>query len=600
MISTLATVHEQFASFFPDKALQPWAWYLSKRLAEGHICVPVDDGSIYHSGHPFDIKPDVNSLRACTRYVSTDPEIVRPFILYKDKLYLHRYFTYETQIVEQLRKRMENSRSKREAYMDELIRIKPLVESLVATLPDKDLQPDQKPDWQLISVINTLLNDFSIITGGPGTGKTTTLAKLLRLLYTATPGCRVALAAPTGKASMRMLESLRERTKDYPDDITKEISNLKPYTLHRLLGYKRNSIYFKHNGEQPLPFDWVIVDEASMIDVPMFAKLLAACKPETRLLLLGDKDQLASVEAGSLLGDLCISAGALNHYTKADITWMNDFIPVEERKIPDLFSTTAVPALANCITELRYSHRFNQQGEIGQLSLAVIRGDSAAANDVLAAGPADKVCLTDHTDEKSFAAFVEEYAAFMQETDIAAALAQFNKLRVLVTVREGSSGLYAMNRKIEQLLHAAFPQLVRPDNGFYHNRPVIVTRNNYELNLFNGDIGIVRKDPATNKVYVWFDAAEKGGSPRPFNPVHLTDCETVFAMTIHKSQGSEFDRVLVVLPDNVDNPLLTRELLYTGITRAKNAVMVRGTEAGLAAGISRQVERISGIKTRLH
>ena len=598
-MNTINDVHQQFALFFQDEQLQPWAWYLSMRLSEGHICVPVNDGSIFKSGQPFDIQPDAEKLRDCKRYVSTEPETVRPFILYRDKLYLQRYFNYETQVVEQLKERMDNSREKQQVYRNQLTQYKSLIESLVAETPATGLLPDQKPDWQLIAVIRAMLSDFSIITGGPGTGKTTTLAKLLFLLFTTQPGSRVALAAPTGKASMRMLESLRERTKDFPAEIVAEIQQLKPFTLHRLLGYKRNSIYFKHNKEQALPYDWVIVDEASMIDVPMFAKLLSACKPETRLLLLGDKDQLASVEAGSLLGDLCISAGQLNRFPNEEINWLNTFIPIEERQIPKEFSSSVQSSLAGCITELRYSHRFDKQGEIGQLSQSIIQGQSDLALELLKAGPADKISMTDNTDESSFAAFIEGYTAFMQEKDIAAALNKFNLLRVLVTVREGENGLYNINRKIERILHAAHPHMIRPDGGFYNNRPIIMTRNNYDLDLFNGDVGIVRIDPITNQLFVWFEAIEKDNPPRPFNPVYLSDCETVFAMTIHKSQGSEFEKVMVVLPDQVDSPLLTRELLYTGVTRAKNVAVIRGTAECLMAGISRQVERISGLKTRL-
>lgn len=599
MTRTITDVHQQFASFFQDRDLQPWAWYLSKRLAEGHICVPVNDNSILESGQPFKIQPDAAGLLNCTRYVSTDPEKVLPFIIHNDRLYLHRYFNYETQIVELLSQRFKNSLLKQQAYRDTLNTQKELIQRLVTGLPSRALSPDQKPDWQLLAIIKTMLNDFSIITGGPGTGKTTTLAKLLRVIFTLQPHCRVALAAPTGKASMRMLESLKEKTSDFPAEIVAQIQPLKPFTLHRLLGYKRNSIYFKHNKELPLPYDWVIVDEASMIDVPMFAKLLTACNPETKLLLLGDKDQLASVEAGSLLGDLCIAAGQLNRFSTDEVEWYNTFIPETERQIPADFITDSQSSLVRCITELRYSHRFNQQGEIGQLSLSVINGKAEHADTLLSVGPPAKICRVENNDEAFFSDFVNGYAEYIKEEDIASALNKFNLLRVLVSVREGENGLYAINKKIERILHRKYPKLINPDNGFYINRPVIVTQNNYELGLFNGDIGIVRMNPITNRPTVWFEDTQAESPLRSINPAYLSNCETVFAMTIHKSQGSEFNKVMVVLPDRPDNPLLSRELLYTGITRAKEAVCIRGSAEGLNIGISRQVERISGLQTRL-
>ena len=598
MKRTLSDVHEQFASFFPDLQLQPWAWYLSKLLGEGHICVPADDESISLSGQPFNSHPTAKYLQTCNRFVSSDLEKARPFILYNDKLYLHRYFRYETQIVDQLKMRIANNARSQQGYRNQLNLLKDLIESLAADTSFDGLTEDEKIDWQLIAIIRTMLSYFSIITGGPGTGKTTTLAKLLRILFTAQPGCRVALAAPTGKASMRMLESLRDRSRNFPQEIVEQIQQLKPFTLHRLLGYKKNSIYFKHNQEQPLPYDWVIVDEASMIDVPMFAKLLMACRPETRILLLGDKDQLASVEAGSLLGDLCISAGKLNRFSSDEINWLNTFILSQERQISENYISTDQVILNGCITELKYSHRFQQQGKIGLLSQSLISGQTDKAMELLNSG-AGEISLIDYTDEDSFVSFIKGYTAFMEEPDIATALKNLNLLRVLVTVREGPNGLYTLNRKIEQILYSVCPDLIRPDAGFYINRPVIVTQNNYELGLFNGDVGIVRIDPETNKPRVWFESAESDKPPRPINPAHLSDCETVFAMTIHKSQGSEFEKIMVVLPDQIDNQLLTRELLYTGVTRARNFVVIRGTQECLKAGISRQVERISGIKMRL-
>ncbi|MBU6159221.1 MAG: exodeoxyribonuclease V subunit alpha [Bacteroidetes bacterium] len=583
-----------FAAFFPDNNIRPFAYLLSQRLREGHVCIPVNEEP---QSTPFG-NASLATLQMASPKMWTESGTETPFVYEKGYLYLQRYYQYETRIIEKLRDRVNAGKEKRKAYGEKILNQKSLVLQKAATNPLDGLSADEKTDWQLVAALRALLNEFSIITGGPGTGKTTTLAKFLHLLFSIEPGSRVALAAPTGKASMRMLESLREQAKQLPSEIQTSIHALNPYTLHRLLGYRPNSIYFKHNAENPLPFDWIVVDEASMIDMPLFSKLLDACDAGTRLLLLGDKDQLASVEAGSLLGDLCLSAGTLNRFLKEENEWLNDFIPDAKRRIPESYASMENTFFSNCITELRYSYRFKQQGAIGQLSLSIIKGLPEQTLELLDDQAQPQVALIGRDADAAFTEFVSGYLTYMEEPDPAKALANLQQLRVLVTVREGESGLYQINRKIEKILQALRPDLLQPNQVFYHNRPVIVTGNNYELGLFNGDIGLVRRDPDTRQLKVYFEPEAAGKPLRRFIPASLNDCETVFAMTIHKSQGSEFKKVMVVLPDQSDNPLLTRELIYTGVTRSKEEVLIRGTRDGLEAGIRRQVVRISGIHKR--
>jgi exodeoxyribonuclease V alpha subunit len=316
--------------------------------------------------------------------------------------------------------------------------------------------------------------------------------------------------------------------------------------------------------------------------------------------LLGDKDQLASVEAGSLLGDLCQSAGNLNRYPTSDIEWLNNFIPDQNRQIPAHYVNDQSLSLSVCITELRLSRRFQQRGDIGKLSMALIHGKAQESIELLQSGNSKLAQMIGSVEDERFADFMTGYYEFMEEKNTEEALNKLNLLRVLVTVREGSSGLYAVNKRIEQLLHVRRPDLIRPEGVFYHNRPVIITQNNYELGLFNGDTGIVRRDSDTQQLRVYFEPTEAGKPLRSFNPSYLNQCETVFAMTIHKSQGSEFGRVMVVLPDMADNPLLTRELLYTGVTRASGSVIICGSKETLEAGIERRVVRISGIPSRMN
>lgn len=390
-----------------------------------------------------------------------------------------------------------------------------------------------------------------------------------------------------------MYESLQGSAKDYPDDIKQKFQMLQPRTIHGLLGYRKNSIYFKYNEQNPLPFDWVIVDEASMIDVPMFSKLLQALGKEGRVIFLGDKDQLASVEAGSLLGDLCKGTDELNQMTPRTIAWLNSFIAEPNRQIPALYETLTPNPLAGHMLELKLSHRFKNQGKIGKLSEAIIESDLSTIESMMQEEPDEQLHIDFNHSDAVLEDFVNAYSGYIQEQDIAIALKRFNSHRVLVTFREGEQGLFALNRKIENILQRK--NLLRPSADYYENRPLMVTRNNFELGLFNGDIGLVRSDE-NGQLRVWFEDAEKG--LKSFLPAYLSDTETVFATTIHKSQGSEFDRVLVVLPNEADNALLTRELVYTAVTRARKQVIIQGSAQALLLAASRAVKRISGLNER--
>jgi exodeoxyribonuclease V alpha subunit len=331
-----------------------------------------------------------------------------------------------------------------------------------------------------------------------------------------------------------------------------------------------------------------------MIDVPMFSKLLAALGDNTRIILLGDKDQLASVEAGSLLGDLCQTLPSLNQFSNTTADWINQFITDADRKINDEFIDDTKQLLAGHIIELKFSHRFNSQGAIGKVSRAVIGGDLEGLKSLIGAPTASNVTFDFEYKEEILSKFVEGYEAYINELDIAEALKKLNQLRVLVAVRESNRGMKAINKFIE--LHLRKKGLLKPDGDFYENRPIMVTRNMYDLELFNGDTGILRKDTSGNMKAYFEDA--KGGV-KSVLPAYLTYSETVFAMTIHKSQGSEFNNVLVVLPEGTSNALLTRELLYTGITRAKDHITIQGKQDTIDYAVSTCVKRISGITGRI-
>jgi exodeoxyribonuclease V alpha subunit len=594
MMNTLTDIHRMFAESFPEAFLQAYAWLISKRLEEGHVCIGIHEPEAMKGEIPYPVCTP-GELLSLSRLVGR-PGDCKPFIIDGDRLYLHRNHRYETRIVDRIREMTAIGEAKASARRALLEAQAELIHSLAADYALKGLKEEECVDWQLVAALNALTDDFSIITGGPGTGKTTTLAKLLRILYACQPGAQVALAAPTGKAAMRMLESLKRSASQYPDEVRQRIEALKPSTLHRLLGWQKGSVNFKYNARRPLEYDFVVIDEASMVDLPMFAKLLDACGERTRLVLLGDKDQLASVEAGSLLGDLCLASdeGLLNGFEPAIADWFNGFIADPARRISAAHHRAKSGPLSGRIVELRLSHRFLAQGDIGRISRAIIAGDVAAVNAMVDAADSLEVSFDAGGDDAQLEDFILGYTDYIREGDPGRAMEKLNQLRVLVAVREGPRGLYAVNRRIEQLLQAR--GLLMTGTEFYHNRPVIVTRNNYELDLFNGDVGITRK--VGDRFRVWFEGQD--GQMRDVPAASLSHCETVFAMTIHKSQGSEFDRVLVLLPEGTDTMILTRELLYTGVTRAKKQVLLQASTDTLLHTTEQRVRRVSGVQHRLN
>ena len=587
-------IHQQFAEYFDEQAIWPYAYMLSHKLTEGNICIPVDEVKANLSSSPYDSVIPSSDLAKYKKFVTLHTAGVAPFVLHNDRLYFQRYFKYETSIIEKLKSLIASEANMVSDRITKLESQVDLIKTLTTNYDINGLTVKEQVDWQLVAVLQALLNQFTIITGGPGTGKTTTLAKLLIVLYALDPEAKVALAAPTGKASMRMFESLKSSKLPFSAETKAKIENLKPSTIHNLLGYKKESVNFKYNAEKPLPYNWVVVDEASMIDVPMFSKLLEALGDNCRIILLGDKDQLASVEAGSLLGDLCQTLPSLNMFSSKSAQWINQFITEPARNIQPEFIGGNTQLLSNHIIELKYSHRFNSQGAIGKVSKAVIEGDLERLKSLIGAQTASNVTFDFEYKEEILSKFVEGYEAYINEPDIAEALKKLNQLRVLVAVRESNRGMKAINKFIES--HLRKKGLLKPDGDFYENRPIMVTRNMYDLELFNGDTGILRKD-ASGNIKAYFEDVK--GGVKSVLPAYLTYSETVFAMTIHKSQGSEFNKVLVVLPEGTSNALLTRELLYTGITRAKDHITIQGKEDTIDYAVGACVKRISGITGRI-
>lgn len=523
------------------------------------------------------------------------PEELKPFIFENGRLYTQRYQAYENAIVEQVKKLIahENTAEARARLLQQ----KDFVRSLFRT--GKDIGTD----WQAVACINAFLNGLHIITGGPGTGKTTTVSKLLSILLKENIGTKIILAAPTGKAAARMKESqaaVRQRLAGLVTDtaILDVIEALDAVTIHRMLGYIPGSIYFRHGPGNPVDADVIVIDECSMIDIALFSKLFRAVDTaRTKVILLGDKNQLASVEAGSLFGDICTSVPVLNRYPSDSVSFINSFIGDDANKIKEVnIQAAQLPVLSQHITELQHSYRFNNASGIGRLSHAILYNDAPGIQAFF--DNADKqVQFVDFNENiiNAFAAkLTDAGTGYMAADNIIGALKKINKSKILCTLKQGRQGVAALNRAAEQYIKNTLPD----DFGgvHYNNRLIMVTSNQPENNIFNGDIGIISNEPAAGRAYAcfWKNEAECN----KVSVAHIREYETAYAMTIHKSQGSEFDEVLIVLPET-ENQLLTRELLYTAVTRARHKVTIMGNQQLVLLAANRSVNRISGIREKL-
>lgn len=611
-MSESINVHKEFASFFNDKYIEAAAYAVSLKLAEGHTCVNIanynaeleeseDEGVM-----PIDVEQLLHS-----RFVSEGGDDVQPFIYYNGHVYLQRYFSYETEIIERIQHLIAQGRQHVEHGITALEKHKDFVQDLFSDHKVfEDFSAEENINWQLVAAITAVLSHFSIVTGGPGTGKTTAVAKLLAILYTINPTVKIALAAPTGKAAARMKESLMSahiRGDNEEHRLIRELNvdmqrfdKLNASTLHRLLGYRHGTHYFKHDAEHPLDYDVVIVDECSMIGASMMAKLLQAIKPTSKLILLGDKDQLASVEAGSIFGDICLTQEGLMNVVSAERGGsVNAFISEAAASLSAQYMATdgLHNVLQEHIIELKKSWRFKSTEGIGEFSHAVINStlsEELLHRDAPESGQYVKVCNA--YDAPELYELMDAYKVYIAEEDMAKALVKMNEVRFLCAVRSGNYGVKRYNEMIAAYL--ASEGVLQPSHSFYENQPIMITKNDKEHHLFNGDVGLVRKDKATDKYMAYFEDGESELGYRALPTAYLSEFTTVFAMTIHKSQGSEFAHVGIVLPNDKNTPLLTRELIYTAITRAKERAIIFSSDEVLMAGVGKQVERASGITQR--
>lgn len=583
-------------------------------LGKGQTCLPLNDITWLYA-HPklaeqwqqYTVENVVQSLGQATtvyRVGGNSGYVNQPLVLDNNNLYLARYYFYEQQVLTQIKAKLKLENNIKKDELQQALNV------LFSTA--NDAANTQVIDWQKIAAASACLQNFAVITGGPGTGKTTTVTKLLSALLSLTPELSIALAAPTGKAAARMTESIRgakARATAGSLPHAERIPN-DSYTLHRLLGWTPRG--FRYNARQHLPFDCVVVDEASMVDLPMMSHLLNALAPSARLILLGDRDQLASVEVGSVLADLC-DAG-VEHGPQAGfaatlklITGYDLSAYVEDSDKP----------LQNAVAQLRVSHRFDASSGIGQLAQAVNQGDVDAAQQAFTQFSDIGFNNSQENDQpywqqsawqqqikEGFSQYAAVLAQDMNPQDKAIAMfAAFDQFQVLVALRQGPYGVEQVNQRILHLLRTAnllpTSNLTMPqretDSLWYAGRAIIVSQNNYDLGLFNGDIGIALPY-ADNQLKIAFLSAD--GGVRWLLPSRIPAHETAFAMTVHKSQGSEFTQLCLLLPDQWQT-VITRELIYTAITRAKKEFTLFSSQACWQQGVRSQVERASGLRNAL-
>ncbi|UXH40716.1 exodeoxyribonuclease V subunit alpha [Pseudomonas promysalinigenes] len=644
----LRALDRAFVSFLEERApgsdplLLLAAALASHQLGHGHVCLDLQQTlaepdfalSLPPEGDALtgplllpsqlladlDLRTWLQRIAASTLVADGDApgQQARPLVLSGQRLYLRRYWSYERQIDQTLRLRLSQS----EAAPADL-------PARLAQLFDDGALPGQV-DWQKLACALATRAGFSIITGGPGTGKTTTVVRLLALLQAPAVEqgrpLRIRLAAPTGKAAARLTESIGQQVERL--QVTAQVRGHIPTdvsTVHRLLGSRPGSRHFRHHAGNPLPLDVLVVDEASMIDLEMMANLLQALPPKARLILLGDKDQLASVEAGAVLGDLCRDAEE-GRYSPATQAWLEQ-IGGQSLAASGLEQGDAQRnPLAQQVVMLRFSRRFGEGSGIGQLARLVNRQQAQAARDVLSMPPADVFGLALRNEQdKALDRLIldgldrgsegpQGYRSYLRtigrhrpapgtafddprwEQWAANVLHSFEDFQLLCAVRKGPWGVEGLNDRVARVLHNA--GLIDNQQLWYEGRPVLVTRNDYGLGLMNGDIGIALRLPDEQGqalLRVAFPRNDGGTGVRFVLPSRLNEVETVYAMTVHKSQGSEFSHTALVLPDAL-NPVLTKELVYTGITRAKHCFsLVEPRQGVFEEAVLRKVRRISGL-----
>lgn len=559
---------------------------LARQSSQGHVRLELADVQINPARYGLDVPAAAQAKHCLLAYSSDDLQHLlrqsravaqaikspQPLVLDAGALYWQRAWREECDVAARLNERLAMTISTDQDALEQLI------DSLFTAEAGNQ---DQRAACRLAAQ-----RALSVITGGPGTGKTTTVVRVLAILQSLAeragePPLRIALAAPTGKAAARLSESIASQVAKLPlsealiQRIPSEVS-----TVHRLLGVmsQDHGQRYRHHASNPLALDVLVVDEASMLDLSLMAALMEALPAQARIILLGDKDQLASVEAGAVLADLC---GAADHANTGDV--------VITKRMPN---EQILPHVA----QLKQSFRFDAQRGIGKLAQAVRTGTATSAPNHDDYAPEVRRIDTLNT---LFAGYSDYWASVQAGDPAEIILKKFDSFRLLCALREGRHGVVAVNQSCERYLRKA--EKTSPfdkPSPWYVGRPVMITRNDYGLRLMNGDIGICLPAPSSGELRVAFwDGVEQ--KMRWLLPSRLPSSETVFAMTVHKSQGSEFTKVAMVLPTTF-SPVLSRELIYTALTRARDAVELCIPNPPVwRLAVAAKAQRFSGLGARL-
>ena len=552
---------------------------VSEALREGHSCLNLAywAGSVRGDEAGAYRFPELPRWLEQLRTLPITPDDQAPLVLDRERLYLRRYWRFETELAEAIGARLQSLPVKQ----PERVR-----ESLKQLFPAMD--EGGETDWQAVAAANALQQKLTVVAGGPGTGKTHTVTRLLALLAQTDSGpegepLRIRMAAPTGKAAQRLGESVRAARRSLAELVTEETLALIPdeaSTLHRLLGVIPNRIQFRHGRDNPLKLDVLLVDEVSMIDLPMMTRLFRALPEHARIILLGDPDQLPSVAAGSVLADLALRPHP--GYSRERVQQL-DAVGLEVEQ--------AEHQGADYLSYLYRSRRFSRTGGIGKLARQVMAGDAEGSLETLRAREEGLDWIPPEEVQPQIERWVKQwYQPIARAQNKEAAFEALAAFRLLCPTRVGRQGSLALN---EQILKRINPEGRR----FFRGQPIMITENHYGVGLFNGDIGLLWPDDENgdDQLFAWFPTAE---GYRPMAPGRLPPCETVYAMTIHKTQGSEFERIALVLPEQ-SHHVVSRELLYTGLTRARSEVTVCGQDEVWKAGVRNPVERHSGLGERI-
>jgi exodeoxyribonuclease V alpha subunit len=621
---------------------------LSESLRQGHSCLPLESVASSHYGfhcgsdhvvtHQGFVFPDINSLITIVSDNNIAPEANYSVVFSNNRLFLRRYYCFEQEILAFINARCltkdtdsdnnQLSVNSAKACIAKLFPLDKVSANNNNNLAEYDKKAKQYAqhlvtDWQKVAVANALNKSFTIIAGGPGTGKTYTVTKLLAALISLSDKqpLEIALVAPTGKAAQRLAESINSAVTGFAQLIDKKVLSAIPKeakTIHRLLGVINNDPNFRHNQNNKLSLDILLIDEFSMVDLPLMARIIRALPEKCQLILLGDADQLPSVAAGSVLADL--AAYRTTQYSQSNSSYISAVCPDNEQ-------VTAHQHYLDHVTFLLKSRRFDGQGAIGQLAKAVIAGDSEHSWQLLQAAKNQQAkplrWLDSQKNQSSNSVSTSNYSTTIEANstfdwlvnlvnnyylplkdceNVTQAFELFSQFRVLVATRIGMAGVDVLNQMIDQHINpkkdktpSRYNQI---DTALYHGKPIMITQNHYQLGLYNGDIGFIWRDTQGHLMAVFQQGnTEQANDYLWLLPSRLPNYDSVYAMTIHKTQGSEFDHVAMILPLDSHSHILSRELLYTGITRAKSQLTIQANNSVWFQGVENKVNRHSGINT---